>query len=584
MCGISGYIFKNNNKREDENFFKLFSNSLVHRGPDQLGYYKKNNIALINNRLSIIDIENGSQPFYGDDENIIVIQNGEIYNYIEIKELLIKKGFYFKTNSDTEVILIAYTCWGDSFINKLNGMFSIAILDKKLNKLKLFRDRLGVKPLYYYEDNNVILFSSEIKSFLSYKGFKKELDNQSILNYLTFNYVTQPDTVFKNVKHVRPGYFYSINLFDFKITQNKYWFLENINLKRNISEEKWINQMEELLYDAVKIRLRSDVDVGAFLSGGLDSSLVTCFMSKFDKSFSSYCIGFNEKRFDESSYATYVADKYNFNNEIRVLGDDIIGYWNKVTWFNDQPHGDISFIPTYLLSKFASEKYKVVLTGDGGDELFAGYTKYLDLQKNPQPNDFFNNLSLFNEKNLSKLLHNNFKESVDFSKPNQIYNDTLIEVENQDIINKVLYFDTKHLLPGNNLVKPDKMAMAHGLETRSPFLDYRFFELSQSMPGDLKLKNGETKYILKKFAEKYFDKSHVYRDKQMFTVPVGEWFKDKLKNYLLDYINSKSLKSRGIFDSKFLEQMSRNHISGNKDYTRELRSVVNLEIWFNEFM
>ena len=555
MCGIAGFV-TGNKKFNKDNYIKSIVKSINHRGPDDHGVFEENNVCILNTRLSIIDVKHGHQPFISNDKNIIVVQNGEIYNFIEIQNELKDKGVLFNTNSDTEVILRAYEYYGIECFSKFNGMFAISILDKNINKLILARDRFGVKPLYIYKKDNDLHFSSEIKSFLGYEHFDKSIDNQSIHNYMKFNYIPIPNTIYKFVQHIEPACFYEVNLDNLDMKVTKYWEIENIKENTNISEDEVCEKIDEILTDAIKIRLRSDVGIGAFLSGGLDSSLV-CAMTKrnFDVSLDSYSIGFKEKKFDESVYAKQVADFCGINNNIHILESNIIDLWNKTTWHNDQPHGDISFIPTYILSEFAAKDYKLVFTGDGADEAFAGYTKYFSIEDNDM-SSYFDSISLIkDDENFNKLYCDDFQDSVDYNIPFKIFNDIINEVDEKDDINKILHFDTRQLLPGNNLVKPDKMAMAHSLETRSPLLDYRLFELSQSLPGKYKLFEGETKYILKKFALKYLPHDIVYRKKQMFTVPVGEWFKTNLKDYLIDIIKSDSLKSRNIFNSSYLDKI-----------------------------
>ena len=582
MCGIAGFINKNNFNQDK--YINDIIKSINHRGPDEFGVFNENGVCLLNTRLSIIDVAHGHQPFVSVDKNIYVVQNGEIYNYIEIQNELKDLGITFDTNSDTEVILKAYEQFGTKCFEKFNGMFAIAIFDKMRNKLILARDRLGVKPLYLYEKNNELHFSSEIKSFLTYEKFDNAINKQSIHNYLKFNYIPIPNTIYKFVKHIEPAYFYEIDCDTLKIEKIKYWEIKNLPEIENISEDEVFEKIDEILTDAIRIRLRSDVGIGAFLSGGLDSSLV-CAMTKkkFNISLDTYSIGFREKRFDESEWAQKVANFYELNNKVHILESDIISLWNTTTWYNDQPHGDISFIPTYIISKFASQDYKLVFTGDGGDEAFAGYTKYFSVFKNTL-NDYFDSISLIKDDiEFDKLYIKEFREKIDYSVPKKIFNEIINEVNSKDDVNKILHFDTRQLLPGNNLVKPDKMAMANSLETRSPMLDYRLFEYMQNLHGSFKLRENETKYILKKFALKYLPKDIVYRDKQMFTVPVGEWFKTHLKDYVVDIIKSESLKNRNIFDIKYLSDILEKHIKNEKDYTRELRAIVNLEIWFREF-
>jgi asparagine synthase (glutamine-hydrolysing) len=583
MCGIAGFVSKNR-VHDKEKYIQEVAKSIKHRGPDEFGVFHEDNVCLLNTRLSIIDVAHGHQPFVSDDKNIIVVQNGEIYNFIEIQEELKQKGVRFDTNSDTEVILRAYEYYGTKCFEKFNGMFAISIYDKNKNKLILGRDRLGVKPLYMYQKDDELHFSSEIKSFLSFNDFDKSIDNQSIHNYMKFNYIPIPNTIYKYVKHIEPASFYEINIKSLDMKVTKYWEISNIKENEDITENEIFEKIDEILTDAIKIRLRSDVGIGAFLSGGLDSSLV-CAMTKkiFDVSLDTYSIGFKEKKFDESMYAEQVAEFCGLNNNIHILQSDIIDLWNTTTWHNDQPHGDVSFIPTFILSEFASKDYKLVFTGDGADEAFAGYTKYFSILEN-DINSYFDSISLIkNDKDFDKLYNEDFKNSVDYAVPLNIFNDIVNEVSTKDDINKILHFDTRQLLPGNNLVKPDKMAMANSLETRSPLLDYRLFELTQELPGRYKLNNNETKYILKKFALKYLPHNVVYRSKQMFTVPVGEWFKTNLKGYVVGIITSDSLKSRNIFNDKYLNKILNEHINEVKDYTRELRAIVNLELWFRVF-
>ncbi|WP_347174839.1 asparagine synthase (glutamine-hydrolyzing) [Polaribacter uvawellassae] len=583
MCGIAGFVsFK---KINEEKYIKNTIKNLNHRGPDENGYHFSDNICLLNTRLSIIDVQHGQQPFYNEGNDVIVVQNGEIYNFIEVRDILREKGFRFITNSDTEVILRAYEYKGTECFKLFNGMFAIAIFDKKKEKLILGRDRLGVKPLYIYENENEIHFSSEMKTFLKLDGFDKKINKQSIHNYLKFNYIPIPETIFVKVRHVKPGCFLEIDTKSLNNKETEYWSIENKEEFKNLDEDEVFEKIDEILTDAIKIRLRSDVGIGAFLSGGLDSSLV-CAMTKkkFNISLDTYSIGFKEKRFDESNWAKEVAKLYDLNNNIHILESNIIDLWNTTTWHNDQPHGDISFIPTYILSKFAAKDYKLVFTGDGGDEAFAGYTKYFNSFDKSEI-EYFDSISLIkNDNEFEELYTPTFKKEVNYKIPFEIFQSTINEVDKKDFTNKILHFDTKQLLPGNNLVKPDKMAMANSLETRSPLLDYRLFELTQSLSGNFKLRDGETKYILKKFALKYLPENIVYRDKQMFTVPIGEWFKTHLKDYVSEVINSDSLKSREIFNINYLSTILKKHLNGEQDYTRELRAIVNLELWFRGFI
>ena len=468
MCGIFGF---SNLIVEEQQLGKLFSQSLHHRGPDDQGIFISGNSCVGNTRLSIIDIQNSIQPFVSKDEKIAVVQNGEIYNYVEVRQYLKSKGMTFTSEGDTEVILNAYAHWGHKFVSYLNGMFAIAIIDTIKNKIFLYRDRIGVKPLYIYQHNDEFMFSSEIKSFYHYKNFNKKLNNQSIYDYLTFNYIPIPNTIYYYVNHLMPGQYMVYDIRK-RITETfQYWDLSSIREDYSLTLEDCIEQTEYLLRDSVKIRLRSDVEVGSFLSGGIDSSLVVANMKDLsaNNKINAYCIGFNETKFDESDHAKYVSDLLDLNLKINIATPEITQIWPQITFHNDQPHGDISFIPTFILSEYASKDLKVVLSGDGGDELYGGYTKYLFLNDNENLNDYFDFTSLFNKKQLTRILENQFLAKIDQENPFQIFSNLIEKSNKSDILNKVLYFETKQLLPGNNLVKPDKMAMANSLEVRVPF-------------------------------------------------------------------------------------------------------------------
>lgn len=587
MCGIFGFV-SSKIDIQSEKVAASFAKSLHHRGPDDFGYKIHSASCIGNTRLSIIDIKSGHQPIANNESNVFVVQNGEIYNYIELREELIILGREFSTKSDTEVILNAYLEWGELFVNRLNGMFAIAILDVRKDVILIYRDRLGVKPLYFYKSSDTFYFSSEIKTFLKLDDFNSEPDNQAIFSYLHFNYVPLPSTIFKNVKHLQPGHMIKLNLNDpLNFSQFQYWrYADYFIPKNNISDNEILDNLDYLLSDAVNIRMRSDVEVGAFLSGGLDSSLVCAFMRNLvgnQVSIPVFSIGFKEEKYDESVYSKYIADKYNLNYNISILNPDILKYWPKTTYFNDQPHGDTSFIPTFLLSQFASTKNKVVLTGDGGDELLAGYDKY-KLIGEYDLHSYFEKISVFDISLLNNILLESFKSTIHLDNNKKIISDIINQVPEEDDLNKALYFDVMQLLPGNNLVKPDKMAMANSLETRSPFLDYRLFEFFAGIKGSRKLQSNETKFFAKQMAQSHFSYEHIYRDKQMFTVPVGEWFKSTLKQYVNEILFDGRLESRKIFNINQLRKLVELHNSNITNYTREIRAIINLEIWYRIFI
>ena len=612
MCGITGII----NLDDDEINFSLLkkmSGCLSHRGPDESGFFLNNNVGLANTRLSIVDIEGGHQPFISYDKKVVVIQNGEIYNYREIKKELENSKYECKTSSDTEVILRLYEKFSDlnkgpeEFVDSLNGMFSIAIHDERINKTWLIRDRLGIKPLYIAKYNKKILFASEIKSIL-HAGFPRKINYASLDKLLTFNFVPPPSTLFEGINHLPPGTFAEIN--NHKIVIKNWWSFEN-NIKQSdkkltksfFNEKK--SNLEFLLKDSIKIRMRSDAPFGAFLSGGIDSSTVVGLMNEIKKDeIKTFSIGFNEKFFDETEYALEASKRFNTKHFYKKINPNIMKEWPKTTYYCDQPHGDISFIPTYEVAKLASKEVKMVLTGDGGDELFAGYDKYKkffngnignniyleNYSKKEFEENYLNSITLFNSDDKLKL-YNSHNENIvnnnllgkDFQSI-EIFLKSFEKVEHLDRLNQVLAIDCQFLLPGNNLVKPDRMGMAASIEARTPFLDYRVVEESFLVPGEYKLNNDITKFILKEIAKPLIGDNLTFRKKQMFTVPIGEWMKKEYLNELKYWLFDKRTTERKIFNHKFIEEIFKKHITGKENRTRELRLLVAIEIWFRTFI
>jgi asparagine synthase (glutamine-hydrolysing) len=589
MCGIFGY-FDSNKKTILPNTLKKMGDVIEHRGPDGYGCYhnQESAVALGNQRLAILDVEHGQQPFFSDDDSIIVVQNGEIFNHIELAKDLAADEHPCKTCCDTESILRLYERDGIDGVSKLNGMFAIAIYDKNIDTMYLIRDRVGEKPLYFSHDDGRVVFASEIKAILQAID-KKSPNLEAINQFLAFNYVPPPLTMFNGITHVMPGTYLKIT--NNSVEEFTWWDLSKIKSK-NQTESKWIEDFNSILDDAVRIRLRSDVPFGAFLSGGVDSSSVVGLMSKhLDTPVNTFCIGFDDPKYDESPFAQDAANRFGTKHVLEKVKSNMIDLWPMTTYHCDQPHGDISFLPTYRVAQLASKKVKMVLTGDGADELFAGYDKYKNFFNATSDNlsevDFqsayLRNISLFNEDSREELLSYGFKnklKGIDVSNITEL----LFQKSNKfDRINQALYIDTMLLLPGNNLVKPDRMGMAVSIENRAPFLDYRMLSLAFSMPGKLKLKDGETKYLYKKAVTPLIGKELAYRKKQMFTVPVGEWFKTDLASMCEDLLLSKRAQARGLFNYDYVKKILRNHQDNVENNTREIRALMALEIWFREF-
>lgn len=587
MCGIFGYFDRARAELPEASLWCM-GNALNHRGPDDRGVFTAPGAAIGNQRLSIIDLVGGRQPFVSDDGRIAVVQNGEIFNHVELAEELAQAGLSCRTQSDTEVLLRLYERYGIDFVSRLNGMFCIAIYDGREDALYLVRDRIGVKPLYLWDDGQRLLFGSEIKALLR-AGAPRALDATALNQFLTFNYVPPPRTMFQGIVHLLPGHVLRIDRQG--VVSRPWWELTERELRQR-SEQAWIDDFLDLLDDAVRLRLRADVPFGAFLSGGVDSSSVVGVMSRHTKQpVRTFCIGFHDARFDESAFAEEAARRFGTAHTLERLDADLYELWPLVTYYCDQPHGDVSFMPTYKVAQLAARHVKVVLTGDGGDELFAGYDKHRDffaacgeLDDVSFRSRYLDSISLFTRDALAGLYTLEFRQALSNDDPLSLAGSLFERAEHLGRINQALYLDMQLLLPGNNLVKPDRMGMAVSLEARTPFLDHRMMELAFTMPGELKLKDGETKYLYKKAVSGLIGKQLAYRKKQMFTVPVGEWFRNELGAFTCELLTSERFLSRGIFRPEPVQSMVHRHQTGAANYTREIRALIAVELWSRIFL
>lgn len=587
MCGIFGYFDRSGASVSDETL-RLMGQSIRHRGPDDEGVYSEPAIALGNQRLSVIDIEGGHQPFRSDDGQIVVVQNGEIFNHVELAAELAGSPFACRTHSDTEVLLRLYERDGLNFLNRLNGMFAFAILDRRKGALFLVRDRIGIKPLYVKDTGNRLVFGSEIKALAPALEAPAELDVEALYHFLTFNYVPTPHTMHSGVRHVMPGHVLEVTKSGAK--EWRWWDLSQVEPEHDRPEKDWIEEFNAILDDAVRLRMRSDVPFGAFLSGGVDSSTIVGLMARHTTSpVRTFCIGFDDPRYDEAPFAEAAAQRFGTAHVMRRVDPDMLDLWPMAIRHLDQPHGDISFLPMYRVSELAAEHVKVVLTGDGGDELFAGYDKYasffgqpgLDsLESEAFQRRYFESISLFRDADKIALLSPSIRGKVAGNDSFEVAREWFAHVPQQDRINQALYLDMQLLLSGNNLVKPDRMGMAVSIEARTPFLDYRMMEFAFRMPGELKLKDGVTKYLYKKAVAPLIGDELAYRKKQMFTVPVGDWFRGRLKAYCRGHIESLAQKS-DLFEANELRRLLDDHISQRHNNTRELRSLIAIDHWLS---
>lgn len=598
MCGIFGYWSRNRHALSEQALHGM-AQRLAHRGPDDEGIHHVPNrgVAIGNRRLSIIDLGGGHQPMHSDDGQISVVQNGEIFNYIELAAQLRAQGVRLDTASDTEVILRLYERDGIGFVSQLNGMFAIAIDDARQDALYLIRDRVGVKPLYLADDGTRVLFGSEIKSFLPLVAAGQALnavDLEAIHHYLSFNYIPAPWTIWRSVKHVMPGTWMRFGRSGPAQTE-RWWSLAG-QREQDHAYGDWAAEFLDILDDATRIRLRADVPWGAFLSGGVDSSSIVALMARHvQQPVKTFCIGFADPRYDESEFAALAARRFGCDHTSEIAELNMLDRWPQVLHYLDQPHGDASFMPTLRVSELAARHVKVVLTGDGGDELFAGYDKYAQYFARPDvaslpaadfQRSYFDSISLFSPQGKQSLYTPQLRAQMagldSFTAAAQPWFD---EAQHFDRINQALYLDMQLLLCGNNLVKPDRMGMAVSIEARTPFLDWRMMEFAFRSRGNTKLSSpaglqaGDKKHWYKQAVTPLIGADLAQRKKQMFTVPIGEWFKGEHFDWLQGTLQKSELLAL-VCQAPAVDSMLSAHRSGAANYTRELRALAALALWW----
>ncbi len=590
MCGIFGYWDRRQQALGDD-ALRGMAQALLHRGPDDEGIHHRpqRGVAIGNRRLAIIDLGGGHQPFVSDDGQIAVVQNGEIFNHVELAAELRAQGVQLRTHSDTEVILRLYEREGIACLRRLNGMFAIAIDDAREDALYLARDRIGVKPLFVHDDGQRMLFGSEPKALWPALGGRKPgMCLEAIHHYLTFNYIPAPWTAYESVRHVMPGTWQKFTRGRHVQTQ-RWWSLAD-QREQDFEFSDWAEEFMALLDDATRIRLRADVPFGAFLSGGVDSSTIVGLMARHVKEpVKTFCIGFEDPRYDESAFAMQAAQRFGCDHTMEVAELNMLDQWPRVLHHLDQPHGDASFMPTLRVSELAAKHVKVVLTGDGGDELFAGYDKYaqffarpdaLTLPQHAFERSCFDSISLFGPAAKAALYRPEVRAQLaGIDSFQAAATPWFEEARHFGRVNQALYLDMQLLLSGNNLVKPDRMGMAVSIEARTPFLDWRMMEFAFRSRGATKLSaEGDKKHWFKRAAAPLIGEDLAHRRKQMFTVPVGDWFRHGSYEWLRETLQGSELIAQ-LFEPAVVASMLERHRTGDANFTRELRALAALALW-----
>jgi asparagine synthase (glutamine-hydrolysing) len=627
MCGIAG-IVSTTGERIDAATIHRMCQAIVHRGPDDEGLFVKDGTGLGMRRLSIIDLAGGHQPVFNEDRTIWIVFNGEIYNFPSLREDLLKRGHKFSTHTDTEVIVHLYEDLGADCVSKLRGMFAFALYDERRRKLLMARDRLGKKPLHYALQNEGsrgarFYFASEIKSILAVAPQLADVDRQALLQYMYFGYIPDPLTAFTAIKKLPPGHLLEFE--NGKIDIRQYWDLPEYGTHRPRSEEECLEEMEHRLSEAVRIRLISDVPLGALLSGGTDSSTVVALMARAtSQPVKTFAIGFRDQDFNEAPYARMVAEKFGTDHHELIVEPDVLETVQMLTSSLEEPFGDSSMLPTYYVSCLARKHVTVALSGDGGDEIFAGYDRYaIHLRRQvfehipvwarrfyreqvyPRlPSDmrgkkFSYNISLpWRERYVDgisfvpaferdmPLLSNDFRAILrETGDPAEVMYKYFDLAPTKDPVSQMLYVDTKTYMVADILTKVDRMSMATSLEVRIPILDHEFVEWATGLPVEWKIRGRKQKYILRRLAERVgVPREVLYRPKKGFALPLVHWMKHELKELIMTVLLDSETLQRGYFDVRGVRQLLDEHFRGRRDHSGRIWRLLMFELWHRNYL
>ncbi|MCA9217455.1 MAG: asparagine synthase (glutamine-hydrolyzing) [Planctomycetales bacterium] len=620
MCGIAGIINRDHQHPADTDVLSLMLQSIIHRGPDDQGELCDRELAMGMRRLSIIDLSTGQQPLFDESGRYGVVFNGEIYNFKELREELLSRGHQLKTHGDGEVIVHLFEEHGPKCVDFLRGMFAFAVWDNQQRELFIARDRMGIKPLYYTETPDGVVFGSEIKSILHHPQVEAAIDLQALGDYLSLKYVPGPRTMFQGIRSLPPGH--SLTIKNGKAVESQYWNFDLQPDSNPLSEAEYADQLESILQESVNLRLRSDVPFGAFLSGGIDSSIIVALMSReLSEPVKTFSVGFaGGDEPDELPYARMVADQFKTEHfEMIITADDFVKHSERVMWHLDQPIADQATIATYMVAHLASQHVKMVLTGEGGDELFAGYARYVGEQYSPwfkalpgfagaairsvlprlqglrrqkialhalsihdEATRMTNWFPLFNGDTKREIMTPSFSEQINHAV--SAVEMHLKQCRSKAPLNRMLYSDSKTWLPDYLLLRGDKLTMANSLEARVPLLDHKLVEFAATLPTNMKLNGKVRKYLLKKVAARYLPDGIIHRKKQGFPIPIDTWLRNEARPIVNDLLSVDRIRRRGLFSADYVSRLVREHESSFADHSLLLWGLISVEQWMERYI
>src|SRR5450830_530870 len=627
MCGITGIFDTRGSSDISRAVLQRMNDSQLHRGPDEGNLHIEPGVGLGHRRLSIIDIATGQQPLFNEDASVVVVFNGEIYNYQQLIPELQALGHVFHTKSDTEVIVHAWESWGPDCVKRFRGMFAFALWDRNLQTFFMARDRLGVKPMYYsLLDNGMLLFGSELKSILAHGGLSRDIDPLAVEEYFALGYVAEPRAIFKQARKLPPAHTLSIRRGQPMGEPVAYWDVR-FSLDNPISGADAQTELVERLKESVRLRMIAEVPLGAFLSGCVDSSAVVAVMAGLSQEPVNTCsIGFDDPTFNESAFAQKVADRYHTNHRLEVVKSDDFDLIDTLARLYDEPYADSSAIPTYRVCQLARKHVTVALSGDGGDESFGGYRRYrLHLMEErmraalplgvrrplfgalgkyyPKADwaprmfrakttfeslsrdlveGYFHGVSVMSDAMRDKLFSSSFRNDLQGYRAIEVMRGHAAHSPTDDPLSMIQYLDMKTYLPGDILTKVDRASMAHALEVRVPLLDHQLVEWISGLPPDMKLRGSEGKYVFKKALEPYLSEDILYRKKMGFAVPLASWFRGPLKQRVRESLLGATLLDTGIFNQAFLAELVEAHQSGRRDYSGPIWSLLMFEAFLRK--